>query len=76
MANTGVDFVFLASSIEDKVIFVAKSNVKTLNAGQIVKEAAIICGGNGGGRPDFAQAGGKDVSKIKDALIRVKEIVL
>jgi len=76
MANNGVDFVFLASSIEDKVIFVAKSNVKTLNAGQIVKEAAIICGGNGGGRPDFAQAGGKDVSKIKDALIRVKEIVL
>ena len=74
MANTGVNFVFLASSVDDKVIFVAKSNRKDLNAGQVVKEAAIICGGNGGGRPDFAQAGGKDISRIKAALQRVKEI--
>ena len=76
MANTGVDFVFLASSVDDKVIFVAKSNSKDFNAGLIVKEAAQICGGNGGGRSDFAQAGGKDVTKIKDAIKRVKELVL
>ena len=33
-----------------------------------VKEAAAVVGGKGGGRPDFAQAGGKDPSKIGDAL--------
>ncbi len=39
-----------------------------INAGALVKTAANIVGGSGGGRPDFAQAGGKDPSKIDDAL--------
>lgn len=38
------------------------------HAGNIVKKAAIICGGGGGGRPDSATAGGKDASKIEQAL--------
>lgn len=41
---------------------------KGLKAGDLVKEAAKIAGGGGGGRPDFAQAGGKDLSKIDDVL--------
>ena len=41
------------------------------NAGKIVKEIATICGGGGGGRPDSATAGGKDLSKIEDALAAV-----
>ena len=35
--------------------------------------AAMITSGNGGGRPDFAQAGGKDVTKVDEALNAVKE---
>jgi alanyl-tRNA synthetase len=70
-----LDFVFLASVVENKIIFVAKSNLKSINAGKIVKEAAVICGGKGGGRPDFAQAGGKDVEKLETAIKHVKGLV-
>lgn len=69
-------FVLLASVMSNKVIFVCKSNDSNLNAGKMVKEAAIICNGNGGGRPDFAQAGGKDPEKVEIALERIKELVL
>ncbi|MFZ0371038.1 MAG: alanine--tRNA ligase [Halobacillus sp.] len=43
------------------------------HAGHLIKEAASRCGGGGGGRPDMAQAGGKDVSKIPEALEFAKE---
>ncbi len=62
----------LASSTGGKVLLLAvcgKAAVKNgANAGKIVKAAATICGGGGGGRPDSASAGGKDVSKIAEAL--------
>ncbi|UNK19905.1 alanine--tRNA ligase [Paenibacillus sp. N3/727] len=48
---------------------------KGLHAGKLVKEVASVCGGGGGGRPDMAQAGGKDASKIKEALKRAEELV-
>ena len=60
---------------DNKIIFVCKNKVAKLNAGQIVKSAAIITGGNGGGRPDFAQAGGKDVSKIDAAFANVRKMI-
>lgn len=44
-------------------------------AGNIVKQIAQICGGNGGGKPDFAMAGGKDISKADEALKSVENIV-
>lgn len=44
-------------------------------AGNIVKQIAQICGGNGGGKPDFAMAGGKDISKVDEALSSVQNIV-
>ncbi len=69
-------FIMLASIGEDKVVFVAKSNDPLINAGKMVKEAAIICNGNGGGRPDFAQAGGKDPAKADEALAKIRELVL
>ncbi len=69
-------FVLLASIMEDKVILVAKSNDPNINAGKIVREAANICGGNGGGRPDFAQAGGKDINKVDEALDYIKGMLL
>ena len=76
IAKDGINFVFLASIVNEKVVFVAKSLDKSLSAGQLVKTAAQICGGNGGGRPDFAQAGGKDVNKVDLALDKIKEIIL
>ena len=48
----------------------------TIKAGSWVKEVAQVMGGNGGGRDDFATAGGKDTQKIKEALQRAREIVL
>ena len=42
------------------------------HAGNIVKAAAVIAGGNGGGRPDSAMAGGKDAAKIEEALASAK----
>ncbi|GLO66667.1 alanine--tRNA ligase [Oceanobacillus kimchii] len=48
---------------------------KNMHAGNIVKQAAAVCGGGGGGRPDMAQAGGKDPSKIKEALQSVEQYI-
>ncbi len=75
LANENLEFVLLASVVNDSIIFVAKSNNKNINAGKMVKEAAMICGGNGGGRPDFAQAGGKDITKLDQALEHIKGLV-
>lgn len=75
--STGV--IVLASANKDKVSFVAMVTKdlidKGLNAGNIVREAAKITGGGGGGRPDMAQAGGRDVNKIDEALKLVETIV-
>ena len=51
----------------DKVMMVAGSKNTNIKAGDWIKNIAPIVGGGGGGRPDFAQAGGKDVSKIDEA---------
>jgi alanyl-tRNA synthetase len=50
------------------VITVTPDLAKKAHAGQLVKTLAPIVGGGGGGRPDFAQAGGKDATKITDLL--------
>ncbi len=68
-------FVFIANIVEDKIVFIAKTTNKDYHCGKIVKEAAVIAGGNGGGRPDFAQAGGTDITKVEEALAKVKELV-
>ncbi len=64
--------ILLASDNNGKVNFISmcsdsaiKANIK---AGDIVKTAATICGGGGGGRPNMAQAGGKDATKIDEAI--------
>ena len=56
--------VMLLAGVTDDLI------KKGLKAGDIVKEIAPIVGGGGGGRPNMAQAGGKDASKLNDALSR------
>lgn len=45
------------------------------HAGQLIKQVATVCGGGGGGRPDMAQAGAKDPSKLDDALISVPKFL-
>ena len=50
------------------LVSVTKDLTDRVKAGQLVKELAPIVGGGGGGRPDFAEAGGKDASKIDELL--------
>ncbi len=59
----------------EKVMIVAGSKNTNIKAGDWIKNIAPIVGGGGGGRPDFAQAGGKDVSKIQDAKVASLEYV-
>lgn len=65
-------FILLGGVDDDKCAFVAYCGPNAiqngLKAGEIVKRVAEVTLGNGGGRPDFAQAGGKDTSKLDEAL--------
>ncbi|MFD1773326.1 alanine--tRNA ligase [Paenibacillus rhizophilus] len=71
--------IALGAAMDDKVNFVVavpQSLVKQgYHAGKLVKEVAAVCGGGGGGRPDMAQAGGKDASKLAAALAKAEELV-
>ena len=72
--NKNLNYVLLAATDGSKVTFVAAAKAP-FDARTIVKEATKICGGGGGGKPDLAQAGGKDPSKIDEALKYVKETI-
>ena len=69
----------LAAVNGEKLTFVcacSKSAIaNSLKAGDIVKKVAMIAGGNGGGKPDMAMAGGKNVAKTDEAISAVQEIV-
>ena len=69
----------LAAVKDGKLTFAcgcSKAAVKSgLKAGSIVRSVAQIAGGNGGGKPDIAMAGGKDITKADEALYAVKDIV-
>jgi alanyl-tRNA synthetase len=70
--------VVLASPVDGKVsivVGVTPDLTKKVPAGQVVKQLAPIVGGGGGGRPDFAEAGGKDPSKIREMLASARAIV-
>lgn len=75
----GKAVVVLASTKDDKVTFIAMASKDAVSSGahsgNIIREVAKITGGGGGGRPDMAQAGGKDKSKVKDALNAVNGIL-
>lgn len=78
-AQTPCGVIVLASSDGGKATFIAMATkeaiAKGAHSGNIVREAAKIAGGGGGGRPDSAQAGGKDVSKIDYALAAVYKMM-
>lgn len=54
---------------------VSKDLVQQYHAGKIIKAIAPLVGGGGGGRPDFAQAGGKDPTRLDEALQKVYELI-
>ena len=71
--------VVLAAVHEDKVSLVAKASkeaiAKGIHAGKLIKETAQQVGGGGGGRPDMAQAGGKQPEKVAEALAKAEEVI-
>lgn len=71
--------VVLAAVNDGKVSLVVKANkpavAKGIHAGKIIKEAAKVVGGGGGGRPDMAQAGGKNAEALPDAFKKAGEVI-
>ena len=71
----GSGVILLAAENNGKVLLisgVSKDLIeRNLHAGKLISNAAKICGGGGGGRPDMAQAGGKNVEKINEALASI-----
>jgi len=74
--GSGVVVLGLASDGKAALVAVVSQDLqKRLHAGKIIKEVAALLGGSGGGRPDFAQAGGKNAEKLEQALQAVYNIV-
>lgn len=76
--RVGSGVVVAGSENKGKVALIAmvsKDLTRRIHAGNLIKEVARITGGGGGGRPDMAQAGGTDASKLDDALNKVFDLV-
>ena len=74
----GSAVVAIGSVLDGKVailVAVTPDLTSRIKAGDIVKQIAPIVGGTGGGRPDFAQAGGRDASRLDEALERITALV-
>lgn len=75
----GSGLVVLGSTSGEKVQFIAMATkdilAKGVHCGKIIKEVAKIAGGGGGGRPDMAQAGGKNPEKLDEAIKHVGKIM-
>ena len=70
--------IVLGSSMDGKVTLIAsvsKDLTKRIQAGKLVQEMAPLVGGKGGGRPDLAQGGGADASRLDEALARVPALI-
>ena len=67
-------FIFFINEKGENVNFIAKSN-SFVNAGLIVKDAAISSNGNGGGSPTFAQGGGKTTDKIDEIIRHIEKVI-
>jgi len=70
--------IFVGSAADSKVNLIAsvsKDLTGRVPAGKLIQEVAKVVGGGGGGRPDLAQAGGKDPAKLDEALALVPGLV-
>ncbi len=78
-ADRGSAVVVAGGAENGRVLFVAKVSkdltAKGVHAGNLIRELAQLAGGNGGGRPDFAQAGGRDPSRLDEALDAATRVV-
>ena len=75
----GTVVAVIASVTGEKITFFAacgKDAIKAgIKAGDIIKHVTKICGGSGGGKPDSAMGGGKDILKLDDALASVDDFI-
>jgi alanyl-tRNA synthetase len=75
----GSGIVVLAGVSDGKVLFLGKVTPdlvpRGFHAGNILRDAARVAGGGGGGKPEFAQAGGKDPTKVEAALAKAAELI-
>ncbi len=71
--------IVLSNLADDKITFLASANkaavAKGAHAGNIIREVTKAAGGSGGGKPDMAQGGGKDASKIPEAIALAEEVL-
>ncbi|ASM40644.1 alanine--tRNA ligase [Campylobacter sp. RM12327] len=67
--------ILLGNKKDDKINLAAGVKNAPIKAGELVRNVAKILGGGGGGRDDFATAGGKDISKINDAYEYAKSFI-
>ncbi len=71
--------IVLSNLADDKITFLASANkaavAKGAHAGNIIREVTKAAGGSGGGKPDMAQGGGKDASKIADAIALAEDVL-
>ena len=69
----------LSTVVDGKITFLAVCGkdavAKGIKAGDLVKLVSTTCGGSGGGKPDSAMGGGKDINKLDDALALVDDYV-
>ena len=75
----GEGVVVIASVLDGKVNLMAaateEAQKKGAHAGNLIKAIAGLVGGGGGGRPNMAQAGGKNPAGVEDALAKVKDVI-
>ena len=75
----GSSVVAVGAVIDDKPLIVAAVTddlvKRGMHAGNLVRDAAKLMGGGGGGRPTLAQAGGRDSAKLEDALQSISQWV-
>ena len=78
-AKFSCGLIVLAAVKDGKLNFVAAAGADAVkagaHAGNILKEISAVCGGKGGGRPDSAMSGGKDIDKVEEALALAEEII-
>jgi alanyl-tRNA synthetase len=78
-SELGVTVILLATEVDGRVAFLCTVShelvEKGLNAGNIIRAVATIAGGGGGGRPELAEAGGRDVSQISNALQHGRDLI-